>query len=733
MFSSFLLLALPLGLPVLAASSSSQEPCALVTDISNTALRRNTSTINVPGKLAQDCLLSMPFYPERAQGFLDELDKYVQWQSTLEALKDPPDTYSSSSTDIVGGLEKIRKTDFSSHYEFDLAIYDLFNSANDGHLSISTCSLGIFTFSRENTSLVSVSSDGVEEPELYTFADLKYLDDDKVKVSPVEKINGKDAFSYLESVSDSRRSQDPDARYNQVFYALSNLASGSDTPSGAFINNDAVHPRIDVTTIEFRNGSSMELKTMAVLNSNDFIAKDGEALFDLYCLPAQPSPSDSSETTDKSNEADSTPITPPKKSGPVGYPKPQIRDPYNQITGYNLDDDTSVMFIPSFLAGDGVPNNQSRIFSETATQIVEKAVADGRTKLIIDVSGNGGGEITRAFNLFKLFFPSEFPYSATRFRRHEASEGMVKVFQFLNRTSAQDTGPLEYAGQVTPDQESGFDSYEDLLGDTTQLGVKVSSLYANFNYTSISTDDSPIRGFGTVDINKKQPFKAENILIVSDGVCASTCTTFVNLMTNVGGVQALTFGGRPNGKPMQVMGGVRGAQSQTFEGINQYVGTVEQVLNIAAKPDGSFDFMSPEEFQRLKAVVPRRLNLFPIVINGGNVNLRNAYQEGDDDLPLQFQYQASDCRLYYTAENIQKPETAWESAAEAIWGSGSCVKGSTGGVGSLEDKDKDKKKGSEGEGGEEGEEGKKKPNEGLSVSVCRGMFVVVLASVMVLL
>ncbi|KAK7586283.1 hypothetical protein V3481_009029 [Fusarium oxysporum f. sp. vasinfectum] len=69
--------------------------------------------------------------------------------------------------------------------------------------------------------------------------------------------------------------------------------------------------------------------------------------------------------------------------------------------------------------------------------------------------------------------------------------------------------------------------------------------------------------------------------------------------------------------------------------------------------------------------------------------------EGDDDLPLQFQYQAGDCRLYYTAENIYHPKTMWKSAKEAIWGNGPCVKGSTGGTGSFEDWKKGKKNESE--------------------------------------
>ncbi|KAJ5102410.1 hypothetical protein NUU61_004632 [Penicillium alfredii] len=45
-------------------------------------------------------------------------------------------------------------------------------------------------------------------------------------------------------------------------------------------------------------------------------------------------------------------------------------------------------------------------------------------------------------------------------------------------------------------------------------------------------------------------------------------------------------------------------------------------------------------------------------------------------MPLQFVYEAADCRLFYTYDNIVHPATGWNAAARAIWGNGHCVKGS---------------------------------------------------------
>ncbi|KAK2689147.1 hypothetical protein QWA68_011718 [Fusarium oxysporum] len=666
-----------LGIPLVAALSS-PEPCALITkQIREHQKYNNSASVQFPGQLAEDCLQSMPFYPELADLFLEELGKYVQWQSTLETLKNPPDTYMSSPTDILDGLETICNTKYSSQWQFDQAIKALINSANDGYFYVELCSFTPFTFMR-NTALVSVSTDGIKAPELYTLTDAELLNRAQAEVSPVVLIDGRDASSYLKEIEDQVLSQDPDARYNTLFFSFSG------NPGGV-LDGRNVYSGLNITTLEFRNGSTLEVKNMAELNDPGFEARNGKDVFDMYCRSTPSNSSDNSSTLEPD-------VKPPLKSGPVGYPEPLIRDPYNQMNGYYLDD-TVVMMIPSF-DGDGLPPNQSLTFGHYATKIVLKALADGCTKLIIDVSGNPGGDVDRAFNLFKLFFPSEFPYSANRFRRHEVSEGLVKIFSAVNRSTALENIPnnvdfMAYSVAVTPDQEAGFESYEDFLGDTTDLGTPVSSLFASFNFTEASgNSDTPIRGYAGRPLNRTQPFKAGNILIIGDGLCASTCSIFVNLMTNIGGVRALPFGGHPNGQPMQIMGGVRGSQTLTFDDIATAVSVAKAVYRETPE---KLEFITKEENERLMKLAPRPLEEFPIKLGAGQVNFLNAYQEADDDLPLQFQYQAGDCRLYYTAENIYHPETIWKSAKEAIWGNRSCVKGSTGGTGSREGRKKGKK------------------------------------------
>jgi hypothetical protein len=68
----------------------------------------------------------------------------------------------------------------------------------------------------------------------------------------------------------------------------------------------------------------------------------------------------------------------------------------------------------------------------------------------------------------------------------------------------------------------------------------------------------------------------------------------------------------------------------------------------------------------------------------GNLNLRNEYDPEDGETPLQFVYEAAECRLFYTLENYLERETVWQAAAKAMFGGGRCVEGSTKGKGSLD-------------------------------------------------
>lgn len=77
------------------------------------------------------------------------------------------------STDLLGGVDlilaKVNNNAYSSQFEMDLEVSHLIRSAYDGHLNFQLCSQSIFSYEID-MPLVSISTDGLSLPEVYTLS-----------------------------------------------------------------------------------------------------------------------------------------------------------------------------------------------------------------------------------------------------------------------------------------------------------------------------------------------------------------------------------------------------------------------------------------------------------------------------------------------------------------------------------------------------------------------------------
>ena len=130
------------------------------------------------------------------------------------------------------------------------------------------------------------------------------------------------------------------------------------------------------------------------------------------------------------------------------------------------------------------------------------------------------------------------------------------------------------------------------------------------------------------------------------------------------GVKRVVMGGLPTPGPMQAVGGSRGAQVVALPGF--YNNTA--IVRIAKLGDDIQSNLPPD-------MTPPRLGLVGNI--KGRVNSKNMVRHGSD-VPLQFVYEAADCRLWYTKEMMNDYTVLWKAAADAIWKNNSmCVDGST--------------------------------------------------------
>lgn len=166
-------------------------------------------------------------------------------------------------------------------------------------------------------------------------------------------------------------------------------------------------------------------------------------------------------------------------------------------------------------------------------------------------------------------------------------------------------------------------------------------------------------------------FKPENIVILTDGTCGSTCTLFSYLMIMQNNIKTVSVGGRPLTGPMQSMGGVEGAQVFNLEDI-QRVATAAVIL---APPDQQTQLRQGDTGLIVEGYALRRA---ATPGSAGAINAKNAFSHTDAQTPLQFLNQPANCKFFYTKDMVMGPEATWKRATDAAFNNPNqfCVDGS---------------------------------------------------------
>jgi hypothetical protein len=180
------------------------------------------------------------------------------------------------------------------------------------------------------------------------------------------------------------------------------------------------------------------------------------------------------------------------------------------------------------------------------------------------------------------------------------------------------------------------------------------------------------------------------MILLTDGQCSSSCTTFGHLMKWQGKVKSVTMGGRPQTGPMQYIGGVKGSQVFNLPDLLLAVDGFYQFADDAsiktANTTGLKTLLELGDYVQLRSATPVGEGASEAV----TFNLENNIAEGDaTTTPLQFVYEAADCRLWWQAGDLLDITNVWERVAANAFGLngtrvfGQCVDGSTGAPSSL--------------------------------------------------
>ena len=135
---------------------------------------------------------------------------------------------------------------------------------------------------------------------------------------------------------------------------------------------------------------------------------------------------------------------------------------------------------------------------------------------------------------------------------------------------------------------------------------------------------------------------------------------FVELMHHLAGVRTITIGGLPQPGPIQAASGSRGAQMYRSVMLDEDIGVASALNDTAAD------------------ILPQDRADLNFTVQYATFNLRDQIRQGEE-FPLQFAYEAADCRIFWTQTSINNFTDLWSRAAAAAWDDPTlCIADSTG-------------------------------------------------------
>ncbi|CEL06480.1 hypothetical protein ASPCAL09657 [Aspergillus calidoustus] len=666
----------------------SQQPSPLSVALPNPTvcgdIVKHTGTPVFDSSFVLACLTSVPFNAAVGSRLIRYLNDTLQFYSTLAYLADPPAGYQQPAVDLVAGLVELQHTidggGFENEYDFENAIQRLLQAAHDDHLALVGGVLSPFAFGSPY-AIASVSLDGRELPKVYVAADLFANQTNNLAwaVSPISTINGQDVVDFLTefAAANSVGKLEPHADWNmlmqsgaldvqgyfEVFYGAATFYPGNTLILG-FENGSYTEPQT-WDGLYYSPGDTGPLETggdfynffMLGLYPESYVANASTEVDDLVQSDDAPCPTAIPEPGELLGAY-------PAAAGVV--PAASCTNDQGSVRGYFLNESSlAVLSIPAFVSY----GEEGTRFPDTVRDFLRRSRRAGLRKVVIDLQQNSGGQSLLAIDIFKLFFPAVDPFAASRRRASPWADVLGSAFtEYWQHLGDDETLwytllTNEWVAASRLDAESGeyYNSWEEYFGPA---GTYNGDAFTNLERYNLSDNIFSEEAAGIdIDDSSSSPelYDAQDIIMLTDGLCSSSCALFIEMMHQTG-VRTVVAGGQPHYGPMQGAAGTRGAAAYTAQQLDEDIEGTQYIRNVS----------TPGEV----GLPDRSLGLYLPFLG---VNLRDQIHEHDPEhVPLQFQYQPAECRIFYTPKTWYNYTALWIHAADAIWSSpGLCIANST--------------------------------------------------------
>ncbi|OCK81846.1 hypothetical protein K432DRAFT_350154 [Lepidopterella palustris CBS 459.81] len=660
-----------------SSPSGTVEPCAVVSSL------LDDSSI-IPAEYAYACLTSVPVDVPGNSELIDELKFLWQWQSEVGWLKNTPSTWELGPIDLIGELDKIKAklSSYTSEYQLQLDIWQLTIRTGNFHFNYMPDILQVFSFSRQ-LGIASISSDGKSFPKVYVINDIFLQQAFKTNISDIVQINGQDTQSFLLELTTGAQYIDIDARYNTFFYKANQSAS-----FGSFVNQNGYDG--PSTNLTFANGTTHNYVNVASANQNFTGITSGSDFFQAFC---QGSISGFQQQGSPTKKSINLPIH-KRQTIPSTYPTPIVEHSGGAVAGYFMTNpgfqDVAVLKIITFEpAGD----DSGSEFQSVVQQFLGNCTLAKKTKLIIDLRENGGGATNLLLDTFMQLFPTMLPFSAQRYRAQEQYKLIGdSVNQIYNNATLSSLYTQVAGGDIGSNNgndayrywaywhfvdvnNKNFPSWNSFYGPHTYNNDNFTTTM-RYNLSNADRVSVVVPGFNFLPQTGPQPFPTSNIVMFTDGMCGSSCASFAEELKNIAGVRSVVVGGRPRSAPMQAIGGTKGGEVVP---LNTFVSGAAQLINVT-------DTIGAKSLHG--TAIEKLAGLTQVMLRVGDQRSRLQTQDqirkGDvTETPLQYIYEAADCRIWNTAPMLLDPSEAWKAAWSAFSDKTLCANGSTGDKSSI--------------------------------------------------
>ncbi|KAF0526847.1 peptidase s41 family protein [Gigaspora margarita] len=565
-----------------------------------------------------DCYKSFPLDKDVASKTIDTLTGLMGGFYTFldKAKESPQPGFDFKAMDLIAELELFRNKSYTTLYDFTIDVEHLFNDLKDAHTNFGLNCFTTFTF-YTNMTFYSVVNDG--EQKIKVFKDT--IDRSNIDCE-VTHIDGQKAFQVISEYAKNSvyASRDLGVRFNIAL--LTSFALRYEIPK-----------KPDITyTLKCNNANEFDVKRswVAFCSSRTFLNKfnDSKSYFDNVCNPIKgnrqliSSNSKFQEITNIINSANNLLIEQDLSITIIA-----VVD--NFVGFYKMDDFGVVKILTE------EPTVLSNAILDSVIAGFKRLANTGVKKVVLDLSDNIGGYlyISIFFNL--LLFPNTYTYFDFDTRISEQMR-LAITEQFKRATKNNIFDMKSYVNAKT---YANFTSANDIFGNNVYTRGGVIGNYSN-KYTLMNDSINEMSQY-IQNLTTPVSWKPENYIILTNGLCGSSCAIIAEHAVEFNNVTTVAVGGIASNISLSYSsfpGGTVINSTQMFDSLGK-LGLLSN--NLMPKP-------------------------FPLTGMSITFPIKEVYSKINPDEILEFAFKPANFRLFYDEKNIRNITKLWSQAAALI-------------------------------------------------------------------